>query len=101
MRGTVFSVAPSGVVSCRKADQVIEAFMSGKGKLHGPRNGPAALQTWTVDGWSCGRGAGEDACRLGGSATKNARAYVYAQAICGPLMRPHCRPVSPAKRKTP
>jgi hypothetical protein len=78
--GSVFDVTiEKGSVSCRTAATVLRAFLSGKGKLHGPPNGPAYLQTWTLDGWSCGHGAGGGGCIRGGTTYKNARDYIVAQ----------------------
>lgn len=51
-----------GSVACRTARKVLKAFVSGKGHRHGPANGPAYLQTWTVYGWTCGHGTGGGAC---------------------------------------
>lgn len=47
-----------GTVGCRTADRVLRAFLSGRGNLPGPANGPSCEQTWTLDCWSCGHGAG-------------------------------------------
>jgi hypothetical protein len=69
-----------GNVSCSTARKVLEAFMSGKGTEHGPPDGPQADQTWTVDGWSCGHGAGGGACIHGGANYRVARDQIVAQA---------------------
>jgi hypothetical protein len=69
-----------GSVSCAIARHVLRDFFSGKGKMHGPPNGPAYEQSWTVDGWSCGHGAGGGACIRGGKTYKTARDWIEAQA---------------------
>jgi hypothetical protein len=80
-QGTRFQVTISrGRVSCRTARRVLRAFMSGKGKLHGPANGPAYLQSWSLYGWRCGHGTGGGACIRHGTNYKNARDYIGAQA---------------------
>ena len=40
----------NGRVTCQTARSVLRAFMSDKGTRHAPPNGPACLQTWTLDG---------------------------------------------------
>jgi hypothetical protein len=68
-------------VKCSTADSVLHNFLSGKGKLHGPANGPAYLQTWTLPhGWRCGHGTGGGACIRGGSNYETAHDYILAQA---------------------
>jgi hypothetical protein len=67
-----------GNVNCATATSVLRAFMSGKGQLHGPPNGPAYLQSWNVQGWSCGHGAGGGACIIGGVSAMTARDYIIA-----------------------
>jgi hypothetical protein len=52
----------NGGVSCRTARKVLRAFLHGKGRMHGPRNGPASDQYWTLYGWKCGNGAGAVGC---------------------------------------
>lgn len=80
--GTRFSVTISkGRATCATARKVLQAFMSGRGALHGPPNGPAYLQTWTVDGWSCGHGTGGGACIRGGGTYRTARDDIIAQAV--------------------
>jgi hypothetical protein len=45
-KGTKFAATVlRGPVSCRTTRTVLSAFLSGKGKFHGPPNGPAYLQT--------------------------------------------------------
>jgi len=68
-----------GHPDCATVDKVLRAFMSGKGTMHGPPDGPAYLQSWTLYGWSCGHGAGGGACIRGGSSYKNARDWIEAQ----------------------
>lgn len=63
-----------GTVKCGAARRVLKDFLSGKGRMHGPPNGPAYKQTWTVDGWTCGHGTGGGACIHGGKTYKTARA---------------------------
>jgi hypothetical protein len=53
--------------------------MDGKGKMHGPPNGPASKQWWRVDGWKCGHGAGGGACIRGGKTYRTARDWIEAQ----------------------
>jgi hypothetical protein len=78
--GVTFTVTISrGAVPCKTARTVLQAFMSGKGTLHGPPNGPAFQQTWTLDGWSCGHGTGGGACIRGGATYRTARDYIVAQ----------------------
>jgi hypothetical protein len=78
--GTVFDVTiEKGHASCETARTVMRAFLSGKGKLHGPPAGPAYLQTWTLDGWSCGHGAGGGGCIRDGTSYSNARDYILAE----------------------
>jgi hypothetical protein len=55
-----------GPVSCRDAEKVAHDFAAGRGIEHG--TGPEANRSWTVDGWTCGHGAGGGACRSGRSA---------------------------------
>jgi hypothetical protein len=69
-----------GAVTCAAARHVLGDFLSGKGKMHGPPNGPANKQTWTLDGWTCGHGAGGGACIRGGKTYKTARDWIEAQA---------------------
>jgi hypothetical protein len=78
--GTSLTVTiEKGSVSCKTARTVLEAFFAGKGKFHGPPNGPAADQTWTLDGWSCGRGAGGGGCIRNGTNYRNAHKYIVAE----------------------
>jgi hypothetical protein len=80
LRGTRYSVTiKKGRVTCRTARRVLRAFMSGKGTLHGPPNGPAYKQTWTLDGWTCGHGAGGGGCIRHGTDYKNARDFIVAE----------------------
>lgn len=51
-----------GHVRCRTARHVMRAFLSGHGRMHGPKDGPAAKQYWTLRGWKCGHGAGGGGC---------------------------------------
>jgi hypothetical protein len=51
-----------GPVSCPRARNVMRALFAGRGKLHGPENGPASRQYWTLHGWRCGFGAGAGEC---------------------------------------
>ena len=67
-----------GHVSCHRARHVLRAFMSGKGHMHGPRNGPAAYRYWTIERWQCGHGAGGGGCIRGGKTYKTARDYILA-----------------------
>jgi hypothetical protein len=68
-------------VKCSTAGSVLHDFLSGKGTLHGPVNGPAYLQTWALPhGWRCGHGTGGGACIRGGSDYKNAHDYILGQA---------------------
>jgi hypothetical protein len=67
-----------GRVSCTTARTVLRAFFAGKGKMHGPAFGPAALQYWTVYGWNCGHGTGGGACLRDGTNYRNARDYIWA-----------------------
>jgi hypothetical protein len=81
--GTHFNVSilRGPEVKCSTADSVLHDFLSGKGKLHGPANGPAYLQTWILPhGWRCGHGTGGGACIRGGSTFKSAHDYILAQA---------------------
>jgi hypothetical protein len=79
--GSTFTVTiEKGNVSCSTARMVLRALMSGKGKEHGPPDGPQADQTWTVDGWSCGHGAGGGACIYGGANYRVALDQIVAQA---------------------
>ena len=67
-------------VKCSTADSVLRTFLSGHGTMHGPANGPAYLQTWTVPyGWTCGYGTGGGACIRGGSSSQNAHDWIEAQ----------------------
>jgi hypothetical protein len=68
-----------GHVSCAAARHALRDFLSGKGKMHGPPNGPADKQTWTVDGWTCGYGTGGGACIRSGRTYKTARDWIEAQ----------------------
>ena len=70
-----------GNVRCRVTRRVLRAFASGKGTLHGPVNGPAVAQSWTLFGWRCGHGAGGGACIRGGSSYKNARDWIEYQYV--------------------
>ena len=80
LSGYVFAVKiEKGGVTCSTARKVLRAFLSGRGKLHGPPNGPAYKQTWTLYGWSCGHGAGGGGCIRHGSNYKNARDYILAE----------------------
>jgi hypothetical protein len=70
-----------GNVSCPTARRVLRDFLSGKGKLHGPPDGPLSEQSWTLDGgWSCGHGAGGGACIHGGASYKVAKQFITANA---------------------
>jgi hypothetical protein len=60
--GSRFRVTADRGVACGRARKVLRALFSGKGKLHGPKNGPAYRQYWTVYGWRCGFGAGAGGC---------------------------------------
>jgi hypothetical protein len=51
-----------GHVTCHAARRVLNAFLHGKGRMHGPKNGPAFRQYWTLYGWRCGNGAGAAGC---------------------------------------
>ena len=78
--GSVFDVTiEKGRVSCDTARSVLRGFLSGKAKLHGPPGGPAYLQTWTLDGWSCGHGTGGGGCIRGGTSYTNAPDYILAE----------------------
>lgn len=68
-----------GRVGCGAAVSVLQAFVSGQGELHGPRSGPSSAQSWTLFGWSCGRGAGGGACIRHGSNFRNARDFIVAE----------------------
>jgi len=79
--GSTFTVTiDKGNVSCSTARKVLRAVLSGKGTEHGPTDGPQADQSWTVDGWSCGHGAGGGACIYGGANYRVARDPIVAQA---------------------
>lgn len=65
-----------GSVTCRRTRHVLKDFFDGRGKMHGPPNGPAYKQWWRVDGWKCGRGAGGGACIYGGKTYKTARDWI-------------------------
>lgn len=80
-RGVRFDVTiKKGRASCATARKVLWAFMSGRGRRYGPANGPAYLQTWSVNGWSCGHGTGGGACIRGGRTYRTATNYILAQA---------------------
>lgn len=70
-----------GTPSCSTARKVLRAFLTGKGTLHGPVNGPAYKQTYTVGAWTCGTGTGGGACFKGGTNYKSASSYIIAQQI--------------------
>ena len=79
--GTTFAVTiEKGHATCATARMVLRAFLSGKGTLHGPPNGPSYKQTWSLYGWSCGHGAGGGGCIRGGANYANARDYILAEA---------------------
>lgn len=63
-----------GHVSCHAARRVLRAFLHGKGRMHGPPNGPAYRQYWTLYGWKCGNGAGAAGCNR-----HHFRQYVIAE----------------------
>jgi hypothetical protein len=67
-----------GHASCHRARHILKAFLSGKGRMHGPKNGPAAYQYWTIGRWQCGHGAGGGGCIRGGKTYKTARDYILA-----------------------
>jgi hypothetical protein len=78
--GTRFSVmAVRGPVRCGRARRVLRDFLSGRGRMHGPRSGPVSEESWTVDGWRCGYGTGGGACIHRGGTYKTARAWIVAQ----------------------
>lgn len=80
-QGTTFNVTVlRGSVTFKVARHVLSDFVHGKGTEHGPPNGPAYQQTWSVDGWSCGHGAGGGACIQHGATYKNARDWIEAAA---------------------
>lgn len=56
-----------GGVTCSTARHVLSDFFHGRGEMHGPPNGPAYKQWWSVDGWACGYGAGGGGCSRSGS----------------------------------
>jgi hypothetical protein len=70
-----------GHVTCDKARRVLRAFFAGKGRMHEPPGGPAAQQTWTVQGWTCGYGTGGGGCIRYGSSFQNARKWIEANAV--------------------
>jgi hypothetical protein len=70
-----------GSVTCATAQHVLSDFFHGKGRLHGPINGPAYLQTWSVDGWTCGYGAGGGACIRGGNTYTTAHYRIEALMV--------------------
>lgn len=70
-----------GPVKCSVARHVLSDFLHGKGKLHGPPNGPAPLQSWTLDGWTCAHGAGGAVCIHGGKTFRTARDRIEALAL--------------------
>jgi hypothetical protein len=53
---------------------VIRAFLHGKGRMHGPKDGPAYQQYWTLRGWRCGNAAGAVGCN-------RHKRSIYAEAI--------------------
>jgi hypothetical protein len=66
-RGYTFHVTVArGRVSCHTARKVLRAFMRGRGRMHGPKDGPAYRQYWTLYGWKCGHGAGGGGCTRDG-----------------------------------
>jgi hypothetical protein len=69
-----------GSVTCRRTRHILRDFFDGKGTMHGPPNGPAYKQWWSVDGWRCGYGAGGGACIHGGKSYKTARDWIEALA---------------------
>jgi hypothetical protein len=68
-----------GRVSCPTARKVLRAFTRGKGRRHGPRNGPASKVYWTLYGWRCQRGFGAVDCTRHGKGFADARDYIYAE----------------------
>jgi hypothetical protein len=79
--GATFSATVlRGQVTCKTARHFLSDFFHGKGTLHGPPNGPAYKQTWAVDSWKCGYGAGGGACIRHGATYKNARDWIEALA---------------------
>ena len=82
LSGNTFRVTiEKGRASCQTATRVLKGFLSGHGTLHGPRNGPAYKQSYTLDGWTCGYGAGGGACIRGGKTYLTARDQILAEAI--------------------
>jgi hypothetical protein len=72
-RNTTFLVTVRrGSVTCATAQHVLSDFLHGRGTMHGPKNGPAYRQWWSVDGWRCGYGAAGGGCSHG-------RASILAQ----------------------
>jgi hypothetical protein len=69
-----------GHVRCRTARRVLRKFMNGGGRMHGPRDGPAYRQYWTIGRWRCGHGAGGGACVRHGKNYRTARDYIAAQS---------------------
>jgi hypothetical protein len=66
-----------GTVSCAEAERVVRDFTAGRGIEHG--SGPEADKSWTVDGWTCGHGAGGGACLRGGADGRSASNYRTAK----------------------
>jgi len=67
-QGTRFAVTVThGRASCATTRHVLSDFFHGKGKVHGPANGPAYKQWWAVDGWACGYGTGGGGCSRSGA----------------------------------
>ena len=69
-----------GHVTCHTARKVLRAFLSGHGKMHGPTDGPAYKQYWTLYGWRCGHGAGGGGCIRHGKSYTTARDYIVAES---------------------
>jgi hypothetical protein len=80
-RNTFRVTIQKGRASCHTATRVLKDFLSGHGTFHGPRNGPASKQSYTLDGWTCGYGAGGGACIRGGRTYRTARDQIVADAI--------------------
>jgi hypothetical protein len=66
-----------GSVSCSDAQKVVRDFVAGRGVEHG--SGPEADRSWTVDGWTCGHGAGGGSCLRGGATGLSASSYRTAK----------------------
>ena len=82
LSGTTYRVTiEKGKVSCQTATKVLKDFLSGQGTLHGPPNGPAYEQTYTLHGWTCGYGTGGGGCIRNGKSYATARDYIVAEAV--------------------